>query len=97
MKEFVLSLNKPFLKDSNSVAKLSTAQSTRKLVTHSKELEKSKVTLGTNSKKALIQRFKKMFRNVLCKIMKEHKLSSDQIIYEEESLEDISGDYDSED
>lgn len=35
----------------------------------------------------MVNKFKKLFRKSICKILKEQKLSSDHIIYEEESFE----------
>lgn len=43
--------------------------------------------MNQKSRKVLIGKFRKLFRNSLCKILKEHKLSADHIIYEEESNE----------
>ena len=42
----------------------------------------------------LVHKFRKLFRNSLCKILKEHKLSLDHIIYEEDSFDDNSGEDD---
>ncbi|CDW80323.1 UNKNOWN [Stylonychia lemnae] len=60
-----------------------------------KEDKSQRKFVSGNSKKFLVQKFKKMFRNSLCKILKDNKLSSDQIIYEEESIEEISANSDS--
>jgi hypothetical protein len=43
--------------------------------------------MSGNSKKVLVHKFRKIFRNSICEILKQHKHSLDHIIYEEDSFD----------
>ena len=51
-----------------------------------KSVQKDRDNIFCKQKNQLITKFTKLFRNSLCQILEEHKLSADHIIYEEESL-----------